>query len=85
MFRLFEGFFAKKYIHFREILNYILFKIFSIASYNFFPFFWQQVNSIIKKCLSFEAIYSSGHYFFIFSYVLKWYSAKSCCIDRNKW
>jgi len=35
----FKGFFAKKHIYFKETLNYILFKIFSIASYNFFPFF----------------------------------------------
>jgi len=40
----------KKNIYFKEIkLNYILFKIFSIASCNFFPLFWQQVNSAKKK------------------------------------
>jgi len=37
----FEGFFAKKYAYFRKTLNYILFKIFSIANYHFFPLFWQ--------------------------------------------
>jgi len=45
-----RGFCRKKNIYFKEIkLNYILFKIFSIASCNFFPLFWQQVNSAIKK------------------------------------
>jgi len=38
----FEGFLQKqKYIYFREMLNYILFKIFFIASCNFFSVFWQ--------------------------------------------
>jgi len=40
----FEGFFTKKnHVYFREkhYINYILFKIFFIASYNFFPLFWQ--------------------------------------------
>jgi len=35
----FERFLQKKHVYFRESLNYILFKIFFIASYNFFPLF----------------------------------------------
>jgi len=34
----FEVFLQKKFVYFRETLNYILFKIFSIVSYNTFPF-----------------------------------------------
>jgi len=37
----FEEFLQKKNVYFREILNYIFFKIFSIANYNFLPLFWQ--------------------------------------------
>jgi len=54
-----KDFFCKKHVHFKKILNYILFKLFSIASYNLFHFSdGKQVNSA-KKCSFFEAIYSS--------------------------
>jgi len=35
----FERFLQKKHVYFKDSLNYILFKIFSIASYNYFPLF----------------------------------------------
>jgi len=37
----FERFLQKKDVYFREMLHYISFKIFSVASYNFFSLFWQ--------------------------------------------
>jgi len=42
----------KKHVYFRETLNYILFKIFSIVNYNFFLLFWQVKSTIKKVCLS---------------------------------
>jgi len=34
----FDKYFGKKHVYFRKTLNYILFKVLSIASYNFFSF-----------------------------------------------
>jgi len=67
-----KRFFAKKKnIYFKEMLNYILSKIFFIVSYNIVPFFWQWIpwlkkmfvlrrNSFIKSFFNFFMFWNAS-------------------------
>jgi len=66
------------------MLNYILFKIFSIVSCNFSTFL--AISEFHDK----KIVFRSNQFiesFFLFNYihVLKYWSTRPCYIDQNKW